>query len=147
LLFFLLFVALGMPVKSAEEFGRFFTTAGQRARLDALRQAEPAPVAASRDEAFGREIEEAATAGSITVRGVVYRHNGASTAWVNDSNSYEGDIASQTIQVNRDNIRPDAVEMYITGNQSAISLKVGQTYEPVQDRITDVTHVNAQQDD
>ena len=38
--------------------------------------------------------------GGITVNGLVYRKGGKSTAWINNANTFEGNLGNQYIQVN-----------------------------------------------
>ena len=143
-LILLLGLQSGLPVHGAENFGRLFTSPAQRTRLDTLRQTGPEIVVEISDAELGVSDtvqEQAAPRNAITLKGVVYRGGGASTAWVNDSNTYEGNIAAQDIQVPETRIGKDHVEMNITGNQSVIRLRVGETYDPAQAAIINETHI------
>lgn len=139
----------GLPVYSAESFGRLFTSPAQRERLDALRRAGPEITVEISDaelELSNTVQEQAAPLNAITLKGVVYRGRGASTAWVNDSNTYEGNISAQDIQVPETRIGKDHVEMSIGENQSVIRLKVGETYDPAEDTIIEKKPVPAGSD-
>jgi len=131
----------GLPVQGAESFGRLFTSPAQRERLDAMRRTGPEITVEISDAELelSNTVQEQAPLNAITLKGVVYRGGGASTAWVNDSNTYEGNIAAQDIQVPETRIGKDHVEMNITGNQSVIQLKVGETYDPATDRKIDLS--------
>jgi len=128
-------------IVQAEEFGRFFTTPGQRARLDNIRNAEPEILVEIMEDDLVMEDEpllERDPIDALTVKGLVHRKNGASTAWVNESNTYEGDIASQYIKISGDNIQQDQVLMNIEGSNSGINLKVGETYDPGSGQMQDI---------
>ena len=86
------------------------------------------------EELAGDEI----TLDTITVKGLVYRKNGKNTAWVNDSNSYEGGRASQTINVKEENIYRDRVVVELPDYKANIILKVGQTFYPTTGNIDDI---------
>jgi len=136
----LLFFA-GVSMASAEQFGRFFTTAKQRQHLEELRKERPETIIEiDETEIFFEEQSEVETVplNAITVKGLVYRKGGKSTAWINDSNSYEGDLASQYTQVRRGNIHSDKVIIGLPDNSPDIKLKVGQTYEPGTDQFNDI---------
>lgn len=136
-----LLVFAGISTASAEQFGRFFTTAKQRQHLEELRKEKPeAVIIIDEAEIFIEEQSEVETVplNAITVKGLVYRKGGKSTAWVNDSNSYEGDLASQYTQVSRGNIHSDKVIIGLPGNSPDIKLKVGQTYDPGTEQFNDI---------
>ena len=131
----------GLPVQGAESFGRLFTSPAQRERLDAMRRTGPEITVEISDAELelSNTVQEQAPLNAITLKGVVYRGGGASTAWVNDSNTYEGNIAAQDIQVPETRIGKDHVEMSISGNQSVIRLRVGESYDPATDRKIDLS--------
>ena len=79
---------------NADEFGRLFTTPKQRMHLDELRKVEPkAVVEVIEEEIIIEEEIEEIPVDTITVKGLVFRSGGKSTAWINDSNTYEGNVA------------------------------------------------------
>ncbi len=74
----------------------------------------------------------------ITVNGIVKRTGGRSTAWVNGINTHTGYIESQHIEVNPRRIGRDHVHVEIDDLiMDDVSLKVGQTLDPDQAKITD----------
>ncbi|MFQ5659986.1 MAG: hypothetical protein ACE5GZ_06135 [Gammaproteobacteria bacterium] len=128
-------------IAGAADFGRFFTTPLQRQRLDELRNTKPEPEIDIQENEIATEEEdkvESPPLNAITVKGIVYRDDGKSTAWVNNSNTFEGDIASQYIPVSEDNIHNNSIKFELPDNKTRISLKVGQTYSPADDKVTDV---------
>ncbi|OGT30092.1 MAG: hypothetical protein A2W28_10435 [Gammaproteobacteria bacterium RBG_16_51_14] len=130
----------------ADELGRLFTTPAERSMLDELRNAgpepvkEPAIVEEQIEEIMAPEEKEEAPVltDMINVRGMVYRRNGRNTAWVNDSNTYAGDLESQYIKIKPEEISRDDVQIIMPDNTTRIKLKVGQSYEPVEEKIIDL---------
>jgi len=79
----------------------------------------------------------------ITVRGLVTRKDGRSTAFLNESNSYEGDLASEYIRVRSGDIDGGEIRVYTPYGEAPVELKVGQTLEPSTGRIIDLTDEEA----
>jgi hypothetical protein len=130
------------PVAAADPIGRLFTTPQQRQKLNDLRRAElenPEPT-------LGPSVISADTPtqtrdtphNPITVRGLVTREGGRSTAFINESNSYEGDIASEYIRVRSGDIEGGEVKLVTPYGEGAVALKVGQTLEPSTGRVIDL---------
>lgn len=126
---------------NAEELGRFFTTPMERQYLDQLKsRGAPIVVRIEDDLNVGdksmekkQEINDA-----ITIKGLVYRKNGKSAAWLNDSNTYEGDVAWGYADVKEDNITPSKVQIRIGTQNGDISMKVGEKYEPASESVKDL---------
>lgn len=148
----LLTFCLSLEPAVAAEFGRFMTTPKERKHLDELRYVdEDAVVEVSEDEILLDEDDTAEVEipeGSITAKGLVYRTKGRSSAWINDSNSYEGDVSSNHIVISSDDIRQNKLYIGLSGEQDKVQLKVGQTFEPEAKTLTDLTDntSSAQQD-
>lgn len=124
-----------------DEFGRFFTTPRQRERLDELRSSTTNVVVnVNEDELKVDEDVKQATQqhNELTLRGVVSRSDGKNTAWINDSVSYEGDVASDLTKVNEHEINPDGVELDLPGDKKKIRLKVGEAYDSSAGRTSDI---------
>ena len=130
-------------IAESQSFGRFFTTANQRTHLDELRKAEPGQGVKIEEQILiiEEDIEEVeeVPADTLTVRGLVYRSDGKSTAWINDSNTFEGDVSSQYIDIG--NIETDIVEIKIPVANTAVKLNVGQTFDPISKDVRDITQV------
>lgn len=144
LLFAFALLLLQSPYLSAqEEFGRFFTTPKQREHLDQMRMKNPEQetvvVFKDNDGQQDKTKENTVSMGSIRLKGLVYRGNKKSTAWINDGNTYEGNLELQYFDVTEGDIDRDQVRMGVTGNQPGIKLRVGQTYDPDTDKISDIT--------
>lgn len=122
---------------AADDLGRLFTSPGERAQLDEARRAaplEPLPVITPQLQgAKPVELE-----GALTVRGLVKRDSGRSTAWVNDSNTYEGDLDSPYRTVDKSGIASDQVTLKLPDGKASVNIKVGQTYEPASTRIREL---------
>jgi len=129
------------PVYADDEFGRFFTTPKQRERLDELRNSSTEVVVNVNEDELKINEEDKKTEqqhNEITLRGIVYRTDGKNTAWVNDSNSYEGDVASDVTRVDENEIGPGGVEMELPGKKRKVRLKVGEAYDSTDDKTNDV---------
>lgn len=128
-------------VHAADQLGRLFTTPLQRAQMNELRVTTPVvehrPVV--------RELPPTSPAGPrpgstepITIKGLVRRDGGQSTVWVNDSNSYQGDLTTEYLHVDRKQLESGQITLTVPGKEEQVTLKVGSTYLPDQDRIIDV---------
>lgn len=139
----------------AEELGRLFTTAKERLMLEKLRNAKPVtdtkisevkPVdeffeEQSEGEEVVEEVEEQITLEvPVSLKGVVYRESGSNTAWINESNTYDGDLTTKNINVRNRNIKKDKVKVEIPGDVTEVTLKVGETYQPITEPSTDMTN-------
>lgn len=132
---------------TADPLGRLFTTPQQRIRLDELRQALPQGEEAITAQLLPEEPGDAAApegpAGeSITVKGLVTRKGGESTAWVNGSNTFEGDVASQYLRIENKDIHPRGVDIRLPNQEAPVSVKVGETYDPATNQIVDLASPN-----
>ncbi len=126
----------------ADELGRLFTTPEERNMLEKLRHEEPMevkPVEIFIEEPVVEEEEVKPDIGGITINGLVYRKGGKSTAWINNSNTYEGDLSNQYLRISTENIEPENVQIEIPESVTKITLKVGETYDPNADKVTDLT--------
>lgn len=138
----LVVVALYHNPLSAEEFGRLFTTPAQRQQLDELRksQADIKVEVLSEELTIEQDqVTESAGTGELVLRGLVYRSDGKNTAWVNDSNSYEGDLSAQYARVLEERVAAGQVVIEIGGADGGqLSLKVGQSFNPGDGTIRDL---------
>ena len=127
----------------ADELGRLFTTPAERNMLEKLRHEEPKKVEIP-DIVVEENVaeKEVKPEGGITINGLVYRKGGKSTAWINNSNTYEGDLSNQYLRINAENIEPEDVQIEIPGNTNNIKLKVGQTYDPSYNTVEDITDIS-----
>ncbi len=134
----------------ADELGRLFTTKAERKMLDELRytsddEPEPIVIVIKEPEEAEEPIENKPEISGITVNGVVYRKGGNSTAWINNANTFEGNLSNQYIQINADNIEPDSVQIQMSESVTDITLKVGETYDTVTDKVLDLTDTYTEQ--
>ena len=124
-------------------FGRFFTSPKQRQQLDVLRAAKPDVedeiilVDDLPDETLAEEEDEIIL-DALTVRGVVYRKNRKNTAWLNNSNTNQGDLSFGPVRVDERGIKNDRVDIELTDNDTSLTLKVGETYDPHSSAISDL---------
>ena len=136
-------VALLFSVEAAAtgSFGRFFTTPKERRQIDDLRAVGPeVKINITEEELRVDEGAEKAKEESeaLTVKGLVYRSSGKNTAWVNESNTYEGDLSSQYITIREAGVEKNAVVIDLQGNKTDIKLRVGQKYNPETRSILDI---------
>jgi len=133
----------------ADELERLFTTKAEREMLDELRYAQPRkmePVVIVIEDIIEEEPEEnVPMLGRITVNGLVYRKGGKSTAWINNTNTFEGNLGNQYIQINTDNIDPESVQIQMSESVTDITLKVGETYDVTTEKIIDLTDTYREQ--
>ena len=135
----------GMQAARSDDFGRLFTTPKERERLDEIRNAAASTTVNIKDTELN--VNEATEKvepkhEDIKVKGVVYRSDGKNTAWLNDTNSNEGDVASQYLKVDEHNINPDGVKLVLPGNKKAVHLKVGEAYDSATDKTSDMIPKN-----
>lgn len=129
-----------LPVQ-ADTLGHLFTTEQQRNRLDYMRSqkivVEKSVVAPEDvDEILEPEIEEEAVIkDSINIKGIVKRSDGKHSAWINDSNTYEGDLDTLYLNVGPEHISSDRVKIKMPDKETEIELRVGEAYDPNTDQI------------
>ena len=128
---------------AAEPLGRLFTSPQQRKQLDDLRAAIPqgeeitVPQFLSAETGESGEAEPAPGSG-ITVKGLVKREAGQGMAWINDSNTFEGDLASQYLKIESKDIQSGGVRISVPDQDEAINVKVGETYNPATGQVSDL---------
>ena len=137
---FLLAVIVSDSAIAEEQFGRLFTTPAQRQRLDDLRKVQPDQRIQIDEQIVLVEEEteetEEVKVDELNVRGLVFRKEGKSTAWVNDSNTFEGGLSSQYINIG--SIENDKVEIKIPSTDTAVKVNVGETFDPVKESFKDI---------
>lgn len=74
----------------------------------------------------------------FTVNGMVLGSDGTSTVWVNGMDSLSGDFASRHIEV-VSTPRGGAVTIRTPGELPDVRLKPGQTFEPAEQRIVELS--------
>ncbi len=126
---------------ASDGFGRLFTTPEERRKLDTLRNAKQQAVVEEVPEVFIEEnvgvIEQPDLEG-ITLNGLVYRKGGKSTVWLNGTNSYEGNLASEYFRINAGKVNSEKVSVTVPEVDLEFDLKVGQTYEPNDGSLLDI---------
>ncbi len=123
---------------SADNLGRLFTSQTERAALNKIRNAKPKPVEVEVVEVetiiepIIEEVveEEIIIRDAIVLKGLVHRSDGKNAAWINDSNTYEGDLESLYIQIKPEEIEPDQLQLTMPDNKTKVKIKVGDYYDP-----------------
>lgn len=128
---------------ASDGFGRLFTTPEERKKLQELRYSAPeveqdVEVYVEEIEEFAEEKSEPRDIEGITLNGIVYRKGNKSTVWLNGSNSYEGSLESEYFRINTSNINSEKVSVTVPEVNLGFDLKVGQTYEPNDERMLDI---------
>jgi len=146
ILLILSFALSGIPYTQAasDDFGRLFTTPEERRKLQTLRNAKPQVKVEVVPEVFIEDIDENVgeieqpDIEGITLNGLVYRKGGKSTVWLNGTNSYEGNLASEYFRINAGDINSEKVSVTVPDVGLEFDLKVGQTYEPNDGTLLDI---------
>ncbi len=146
ILLILSFALSGIPYTQAasDDFGRLFTTPEERRKLQTLRNAKPQVKVEVVPEVFIDDIDENVgeieqpDIEGITLNGLVYRKGGKSTVWLNGTNSYEGNLASEYFRINAGDINSEKVSVTVPEADLEFDLKVGQTYEPNDGTLLDI---------
>jgi len=134
--FALVFVCGFSTQSNAQQFGRFFTTPEERKHLEQLKRKKPAQVNVVDADDFtpAEDTETVAVepppVNRVTLKGLVYRKDGARTAWVNDSNTYEGDPVIAYMKLEEGDILHNNVTLELPVGGAPVKLKVGQSYDP-----------------
>ena len=121
---------------SADGLGRLFTSPTERTALNKIRNAKPKPEkiqvveVETIVEPIVEEEEEIILRDAIVLKGIVYRSDGKNAAWINDSNTYEGDLESLYIQIKTEEIESDQVQLTMPDNETKVKIKVGDYYDP-----------------
>jgi len=141
----LLTMLTGTSIAEQAVFGRFFTSAKQRQQLDTLRAAKPDVedeiilIDELPDDSTEMAAEDTTPLDALTVRGVVYRKNRKNTAWLNNSNTNQGDLSFGPVRVDESGIKNDRVNIELVDNDTKLILKVGETYDPHSSAISDIS--------
>ncbi|MEX2480819.1 MAG: hypothetical protein WD928_08160 [Gammaproteobacteria bacterium] len=130
----------------AVELGRLFLSPAER---DALDRARYTAVAAEDEGAAGatadNRLEDFESDSStveldetiVTVDGYVERSDGPATVWINGTDSYQGNLAEQGVDVRGLRLEHSRVHLPRPGDAPPLLLKPGQSYDPQTTRITD----------
>ena len=133
--FTLIFIisVLSVPVY-ADSFGRLFTTPGERKELERIRiikEKKPRQVEAIQLEEFVEPVKkEIVVRDAIRLKGIVHRSDGKNSAWINEANTFEGNLESQFIQVPNNNITNDQATVIMPDDSTSVDLKVGEVFVP-----------------
>ena len=119
----------------ADNLGRLFTTPAERKQLDKIRHAKEKPkkVEVIQVEEFIEPIEikkEIVVRDAIRLKGIVHRSDGKNSAWINETNTYEGNLESQFIQIPNDNIKSDQATIIMPDDSTSVDIKVGEVFVP-----------------
>ena len=133
-------IVLSTSVEAAE-LERLFLTPAQRAALDRARHAQPAPVEATVEEdplLTDIVIEDTPEAAEpITVNGYVTRSGGPATAWVNGTDTFQGDLSEFGIDSQRVEVEAGGVRLPVSSTGGPVVLKPGQSFDPGSEVISD----------
>ncbi|MEQ8426455.1 MAG: hypothetical protein RLT87_08140 [Gammaproteobacteria bacterium] len=125
------------PAVPADSLGRIFTSEQDRNRLDYIRKQKPLVEKKMTDteevdEVFEEEQaeEEIVIRDTLNLKGFVRRSDGKNSAWINEGNTYEGDLDTIYIKVRPEDIGDDKVTINMPDNETRVRLKVGEAYDP-----------------
>ena len=121
----------------ADSLGRLYTSPSERKQLDRIRQAKEKPkpkmVEASQVEELMESLEiekEIVIRDAIRLKGIVHRSDGKNAAWINESNTFEGNLETQFIRVPSSNINSDQATIIMPDDSTSVDLKVGEVFVP-----------------
>lgn len=120
----------------ADSLGTLFTSSKDRQKLEKIRNRnEVRKINVVKIEKKEEPIEpviikEVIIRDPVALKGIVHRSNGKSTAWVNEGNTFEGNLDSEFIEVPSGEIKSDQVTVIMSDDNSAFKLKVGEVYTP-----------------
>jgi len=144
-LFVLVAALCVMSQAKAEDMGRIFLSAEERAALERARHRVERPPQVvetpKRSSLFNEEPEfielpDEDPAPALTVNGMVKRSDGTSTVWINGVDNYQGDLSQFDIQSSDINVKHGRIEIR-QADGGKVKLKPGQTYNPASQEIVD----------
>lgn len=131
---FILFFSFNFNITYADSLGRIFTSAEERQKLERTRIEKVEPTKVAEEITIFEEPteyeKEIINRNEITLKGIVHRTGGKSTAWINNSNTFEGDLESQYIRVPDNKIKSDKVTVIMPDDSTKVDLKVGEAFTP-----------------
>jgi hypothetical protein len=127
-------LVLIVPV-NADSLGRLYTSPSDRKALDKIRHTKQKikKVEVIEIEAFIEPVElekEIIIRDAIRLKGLVHRSDGKNAAWINDTNTFEGNLESQFIQVPNNKIKSDQATIVMPDDSTKVNLKVGEVFIP-----------------
>ncbi len=142
-----IFIATGIVFTPAyaDSLGRLFTTPVERKQLDKIRHAKEKPkkVEVAHVEEFVEPAEaekEIVIRDAIRLKGIVHRSDGKNSAWINETNTFEGNLETQFIRVPSSNIKLDQATIIMPDDSTSVDLKVGEVFipEPIEREVVDL---------
>lgn len=126
----LLMLGIANPLQ-AESFDRIFTTAKQRAILDNIRRY-------SKQKKVGSKIPQTVFNNKeVNVNGVVFRSDGINTVWINGKSNLKTNKPEAGVKIYKKDIKSDSVTITLSNPSKRITLKPGQTVDPLSGKIRD----------
>ena len=134
----LVFSSILIQLVYADSLGTLFTSAKDRQKLEKVRKyKEPKKIEKVEvvEEEFDIEEEpvvkkELIIRDPVGLKGIVHRSGGKSTAWVNEGNTFEGNLDSEFIQVPPSEITSDQITVIMSDDDTKFTLKVGDVFTP-----------------
>ena len=122
----------------ADSLGTLFTSAKDRQKLEKVRKFKE-PKKIEKVEIVEEETDTEANLvvkkeliirDPVGLKGIVHRSGGKSTAWVNEGNTFEGNLDSEFIQVPPSEITSDQITVIMSDDDTKFTLKVGDVFTP-----------------
>lgn len=138
-------LAFARPLQAAPDtgFGRLFSTAQERSRLDSLRQQRTLQTTRLQD-ATPPTVVPVEPSPPITLQGYVKRSDGAATVWINNQPVQENSALEQvevgrlSKQKNAAGTGSDSLNIRIPATGKQVRLKAGQVYAPETDQVLEL---------
>lgn len=123
-----------------EKLGRLFFTPAERVKLDYLRQTSKPPEKIVKGDEEAKEDEDVANVSKpaappvVSIGGYVKRSDGKTTVWVNGRPLQEK-TAAKDFTVGKLRGDTNQVQIKLPRTGQAVSLKAGQSYDPVSGKV------------
>jgi hypothetical protein len=129
-----LLIALLLPTMTAQaqDFGRVFFTAQERAALDAARKSKITQMLKAEEPVA--QPKAPAASGTVSLHGYLRRNDGRMTLWVNNKMA-EDDDTGRGLKVTRGGEHHGSVTVKLPDTSEAIKLKVGQHLDPMKGEV------------
>jgi hypothetical protein len=136
-------ISIPLQVAAEDDFGRLFTSAAERKKLDTLRKNQKLRVASpQKNTPLEPAVDEIPA--PVTLQGYVRRSDGPTTLWVNhkavQENSTQDDVEIGQLSKQKSSAKngSDSLNVRIPATGKNVRLKPGQVYDPETNRTVEL---------
>lgn len=136
-------ISTQLHAAAEDDFGRLFSSAAERKKLDILRNSQKLIVANPQKNTPLTPVADELPA-PITLQGYVKRSDGATTLWVNNKavqeNSIQDDVEIGRLNKQNGSVKNSAesLNVRVPATGKNVRLKAGQVYDPETNRIVEL---------